>query len=55
MRKGSRVCYLCDKPCFGHTCIDCFKKGKYKGRSKNDSRKKNYVDREQVQHPISGD
>lgn len=40
MNKGNRVCYLCGKPCFGHTCIDCFKKGKYSGLS--NSRKKNY-------------
>ena len=55
MSKGNRVCYLCGKPCFGHTCIDCFKKGKYKSRSRVSSRRKHYIKREQIQHPITGD
>lgn len=55
MSNGSRVCYLCGKPCYGRTCIACFKKDKYKRLSKKGARRKHYVKYEQVQRQISGD
>ena len=47
-KEASRVCYLCGKPCFGHTCIKCFRKDKYKSRSRVNARRKHYVECEQV-------
>jgi len=29
MSEKPRTCYLCGKPCWGHTCNECYKKGKY--------------------------
>ena len=45
-----RVCYLCGKPCYGSTCMDCFRKGKYKSIGRKDARRRRYV--KQVQHSL---
>ena len=50
MSEKNNFCYLCGDSCYGSTCDDCYRKGKYNSIARMDARRRQYV--KQVQHSI---